>query len=54
MTEAEALVLLVAAILVVAVFVERTKGTIAVPVGALLLTFAMLAAVAALVHVVAW
>ncbi len=53
MTEAEALVLLVAAILVVAVFVERTKGTIAVPVGVLLLTLAMLAAVAALVHVLA-
>ncbi len=50
MTEAEALVLLVAAILVVAVFVERTKGTIAVPVGVLLLTLAMLSAVAALLH----
>ncbi len=49
----QALVLLLAAVLTAVVFVERTKGTIAVPVGVLLLTLAMLAAVAALVHMLA-
>ena len=50
MTEAEALVLLVATILVVAVFVEGRKGAIPAPIGMLLLTLAMVAAVAALLH----
>jgi hypothetical protein len=53
-TWAEDLVLAVATLLAVVVFVEGRKGVITVPVGVLLLTLAMLAAVAALVHVVAW
>ena len=54
MTWAEDLVLAVAALLVVVVFVEGRTGAITIPVGVLLLTLAMLAAVAALVHAVAW
>ncbi len=50
MTPAENLVLAVAAVLAVVVFVEGRNGAIAVPVGVLLLTLAMLAAVAALLH----
>ncbi len=50
MTPAENLVLAVAAILAVVVFVEGRIGAIAVPVGVFLLTLAMLAAVAALLH----
>ncbi len=53
MTPAENLVLAVAAILAVVVFVEGRNGAIAVPVGVLLLTLAMVAMVAALVHVLA-
>ena len=54
MTWAEDLLLAVATLLAVVVFVERRKGVITIPVGVLLLTLAMLAAVAALVHVVDW
>ncbi len=54
MTSAEALVLAAAALLVVAVFAAEGRGTITTRVGVLLLTLAMLAAVAALVHVAAW
>ncbi len=50
MIPAENLVLAVAAVLAVVVFVEGRNGAIAVPVGVLLLTLAMLAAVAALLH----
>ena len=50
MTPAENLVLAVAALLAVVVFVEGRNGAIAVPVGVFLLTLAMLAAVAALLH----
>ncbi len=50
MTSTEELVLAVATLLAVVVFVEGRKGTLAVPVGVLLLTLAMLAVVAALMH----
>ena len=50
MTQAEALVLVLAVVLVVAVFVKGTRGTLTSRVGVLLLTLAMLAVVAALVH----
>jgi Na+-translocating ferredoxin:NAD+ oxidoreductase RnfD subunit len=50
MTSAEDLVLAVAMLLAVVVFVERRKGTFAIPVGMLLLTLAMVAVIAALVH----
>ena len=50
MTSAEALVLAAAAGLVVAVFVEGNTGTLAPRSGVLLLTLAMVAVVAALVH----
>lgn len=53
MTSAEALVLAAAALMVLAVFVERDRGTITTRTGVLLLTSAMLAAVAALLHMVA-
>ena len=53
MTSAETLALVAATLLTVMVFVEGRKGTLALPVGVLLLTVAMLAAVAALVHMVA-
>ncbi len=53
MTPAENLVLAVAAVLAVVVFVEGRNGTIAVPVGVLLLTLAMLAVAAALLHILA-
>ncbi len=50
MTSAEDLVLAVAMLLAVVVFVEGRKGTLAIPVGMLLLTLAMVAVVATLVH----
>jgi len=50
MTPAEALVLAVAAVLLVVVFVEGTKGALTPTVGVLLLSLAMLGAVAAFVH----
>ena len=50
MTPAEALVLVVAAVLFVVVFMEGTKGALAPTVGVLLLSLAMLAAVAAFAH----
>ncbi len=53
MTLAEALVLVAAALLVLAVFVEGGRGTITTRSGVLLLTVAMLAVVAALLHMVA-
>ena len=53
MTQAEALVLVLAAVLVVAVFVKGSRGTITTRTGVLLLTSAMLAAVAALLHMLA-
>ncbi len=53
MTAAEALVLVAAALLVLAVFVQGGRGILAPRVGVLLLTLAMMAAVAALVHVLA-
>ncbi len=58
MTQAEALVLVLAVVLVIAVFVEGTRGTltpwVGVPwVGVLFLTFAMLAVAAALLHILA-
>ena len=53
MTSAEALVLMAAAGLVVAVVVEGDTGILTHRVGVLLLTLAMLAVVAALVHVLA-
>jgi hypothetical protein len=53
MTAAEALVLVAAALLVLAVFVQGGRGILAPRVGVLLLTLAMMAAVAALVLVLA-
>ena len=53
MTSAEDLVLAVAMLLAVVVFVEGRNGTLTVPVGVLLLILAMLAAVAALLHMLA-
>ena len=53
MTSAEDPVLLVATALVVVVIVEGTKGTLTSRVGVLLLTLAMLATVAALLHLLA-
>ena len=53
MTSAEALVLVAAVILAVMVFVEGTKGTLIPRVGVFLLTLAMLAVLAALLHMVA-
>ena len=53
MTSAEALVLVAAAGLVVAVFVEGNTGILTPRVGVLLLVVAMLAVVAALLHMVA-
>jgi hypothetical protein len=53
MTSAEALVLVAALLLVLAVFVEGGRGTITTRAGVLLLTVAMLAVVAALLHMVA-
>ena len=53
MTSAEALVLVVAAILAVLVFMGARTGTLTSRAGVLLLTLAMLAAIAALVHMVA-
>ena len=50
MTSAEDLVLAVAMLLTVVVFVEGRKGTLAIPVGMLLLTLAIVAVVAALVY----
>ena len=54
MTSAEAMVLVAATILALAVFVAEAKGTIAVAMGLLLLILAILAVIAALVHMVAW
>ena len=53
-TPAEALVLVAATILVVAVTVEAAKGALTNRAGALLLTLAVLAEAAALLHTVAW
>ena len=53
MTSAETLVLLAATLLAAVVFVEGTKGTLTSRVGVLLLTLAMLAAVAVLLHMLA-
>ena len=53
-TLAEALVLVAATLLAVVVFMEGRNGTLTSRAGVLLLTLAMLAAVAALVHVAAW
>jgi len=53
MAPAEALVLLAAMLLAMVVFVEGNKGTLTSRVGALLLTLAMLAAVAAPLHMLA-
>jgi hypothetical protein len=50
MTPEEGLVLVVAAVLLAAVFVEGIKGTLTRWVGALLMSLAMLAAVAAFAH----
>ncbi len=50
MTSAEALVLVAAALLVLAVFVQGGRGTLTPRAGVLLLTVAMLAVVAALLH----
>jgi hypothetical protein len=50
MTPAEDLVLAMAALLGVMVFVEGAKGTLTSRAGVLLLALAMLAVVAALVH----
>ncbi len=50
MTSAEALVLVAAAGLVVAVFAAGAMGTLSRRVGVFLLTVAMLAVVAALLH----
>ena len=52
MNSAETLVLVAAALLVMAVFVERDRGTLTPRTGVLLLTVAMLAVVAALLHMV--
>ena len=53
MTSAEALVLVAAALLVLAVFVEEGRGTITAPVGAFSLTLALLAVLVVLLRVVA-
>jgi hypothetical protein len=53
MTAAEALVLVAAALLVLAVFVQGGRGTLTPRAGVLLLTLAMLAVVAALLHMLA-
>ena len=53
MTLAEALVLVAATLLAVAVFMEGRKGTLTSRAGVLLLTLAMLAVVAALLHMLA-
>ncbi len=53
MTLAEALVLVAATILAVVVFMEGRKGTLTSRAGVLLLTLAMLAVVAALLHMLA-
>jgi hypothetical protein len=53
MTSAEALVLVAAALLVLAVFVEGGRGNITTRAGVLLLAVAMLAVVAALLHMIA-
>ena len=53
MTQAEALVLVLAVVLVITVFVEGTRVTLTPWVGVLLLTFAMLAVAAALLHILA-
>ena len=53
MTSAEVLVLVAATLLTVAVFVEGDRGTLTVRAGVLLLILAMLAVVAALLHMVA-
>ncbi len=50
MAPAEALVLVVAAALAVVVFMEGTKGTLSLWVNVLLMSLAMLAAVAAFAH----
>jgi hypothetical protein len=50
MTPQEALVLVVAAVLLVVVFVEGAKGALTRRVGVLLMSLAMLAAVAAFAH----
>ena len=50
MTPAEALVLVVAAVLLVVVFVEGGKGALTRRVGVFLMGLAMLAAVAAFAH----
>jgi hypothetical protein len=50
MTPAEALVLVVAAVLFLVVFMEGNKGALKPIVGVLLLGLAMLAAVAAFAH----
>jgi hypothetical protein len=53
MTWAEALVLVVAAILAVLVFMKARMGTLTSRAGVFLLTLAMLAALAALLHMLA-
>ena len=53
MTSAKAMVLMAATILGLAAFVTGAKGTIAVPMSLLLLILAMLATVAALLHMLA-
>ena len=53
MNLAEALVLVLATILAVAVFMEGRRGTLTSRAGVLLLTLAMVAAVAALLHMLA-
>ncbi len=53
MTLAEALVLVAATLLAVVVFMEGRKGTLTSRAGVLLLTLAMLAVVAALLHMLA-
>jgi hypothetical protein len=53
-TPAEALVLVVATILVVAVTVEAAKGALTSRAGVLLFALAVLAEAAALLHTVAW
>ena len=52
MTSAETLVLATAVLLVVAVFLERNRGTFTPRTGVFLLTVAMLAVVAVLLHMV--
>ncbi len=53
MTSAEALVLVSATLLVLAVFVEGGRGAITAPVGVSLLALAMLAVCVVLVHMAA-